>query len=75
LRAVVVVQDEHVARKRFYEIKSQANGTQIQHAKNTLNDINKRLAGVNKLLKAAFEKSILSGELLQELEREYEAEK
>lgn len=73
-----VVQDENAARERFYAIKAQASGTKINADRNALKKVNKRLAELDKLLQAAFEKSVLGGassELFTEYARKYEAEK
>ena len=77
-KAVGVLKDENAARQRFYALKSQASGTQIKHDKNALRDINKRLAELDKLIQASFEKMVLGGGLAEtftEMARKYEAEK
>jgi len=73
-----VIQDETAARERFYAIKAQSSGARINADKTALKRINKRLAELDKLLQAAFEKSILGGDtsdMFAEYARNYEAEK
>jgi len=60
-KAGEVLQDESAARERFYAIKSQSSGAQITHDRATLKKVNKRLGELDKLLQAAFEKSVLGG--------------
>ena len=77
-KAGEVLQDENAARERFYAIKEQSSGTQLNADRNALKKVNKRLAELEKLLQAAFEKSVLGGEssgLFTEYARKYEAEK
>jgi len=77
-KAGEVLQDENAARERFYAIKAQTNGTRLNADRNALKKVNKRLAELDKLLQAAFEKSVLGGEsseVFTEYARKYEAEK
>jgi len=77
-KAGEVLQDENAARERFYTIKAQTSGTKLNADRNALKKVNKRLAELDKLLQAAFEKSVLSGEasdIFTEYARKYEAEK
>lgn len=73
-----VLQDESAARERFYAIKERSNGTKLNADRNALKKVNRRLAELDKLLQAAFEKSVLGGEsseIFTEYARKYEAEK
>ena len=73
-----VMQDENAARERFYAIKEKSSGTKLNADKSALKKVNKRLAELDKLLQAAFEKSVLGGavsELFTEYARKYETEK
>ena len=77
-KAGEVLQDENTARERFYTIKAQTSGTRLNTDRNTLKKVGKRLAELEKLLQAAFEKSVLGGELTRvftEYAQRYEAEK
>jgi antitoxin component HigA of HigAB toxin-antitoxin module len=77
-KASEVLIDENAARERYYAIKAQSNGSQLQTDRNALQRVNKRLAELDKLLQAAFEKTVLGGEsaeLFAGLERKYQAEK
>jgi len=61
-KAGKVLQDENTARERFYTIKAQSSGTRLNADKTTLKRVNKRLGELDKLLQAAFEKSVLGGD-------------
>jgi len=77
-KAGEVLQDENAARERFYAIKSQSSGTQLNHDRNALKKVNKRLGELDKLIQAAFEKSVLGGDssdIFAEYAQKYEAEK
>jgi len=77
-KAGEVIQDENAARERFYAIKAQSSGTRLTADRNALKKVNKRLAELDKLLQASFEKSVLGGEssnIFTEYARKYEAEK
>jgi DNA invertase Pin-like site-specific DNA recombinase len=83
-KAGSVLHDEKAVRERFYAIKAQTSGTKLNTDRNALNKINKRLADLDKLLEAAFEKSVLTDEadetktasdVFKKLERKYAAEK
>jgi len=77
-KAGEVLQDENAARERFFTIKAQSSGTQLNADRNALKKVNKRLAELDKLLQAAFEKSVLGGDMsntFTEYARKYEAEK
>jgi len=53
-----VSQDENAMRELFYQIKSSKQQTQINTDKATLEKVNKQLAKLDKLIEAAFEKSV-----------------
>ena len=77
-KAGQVLQDENAARERFYAIKEQSIGIRLNTDKNALKKVNKRLAELDKLLQATFEKSVLDGlsnDMFTVLARKYEAEK
>jgi hypothetical protein len=77
-KAGKVLEDENAARERFFAIKAQSSGAQITADKNALKKVNKRLGELEKLIQAAFEKSVLGGDLsdtFTEYARKYEAEK
>jgi len=77
-KAGEVLQDEAAARERFYAIKAQSNGTRLNADRNALKKVNKRLAELDKLTQAAFEKSVLGGEsaeLFTQYAQIYEAKK
>lgn len=77
-KAGVVLQDENAARERYYTIKAQSSGTKLNTDKTALKKVGKRLAELDKLLQAAFEKSVLGGDtsnMFMEYARKYEAEK
>lgn len=61
-KAGEILQDEGAARERFYAIKAQTSGTQIAQDKAALKKINKRLGELDRLIQAAFEKSVLGGD-------------
>jgi DNA invertase Pin-like site-specific DNA recombinase len=73
-----IVQDENAARKRFNALKSQVGGTQLKQDTAALKKVDKRLEQLDKLIQAAFEKSVLGGssaDTFERLNREYESEK
>jgi hypothetical protein len=73
-----VLQDEDAARSRFYAIKSKLDGTKQNSDKAALKQAQKRLAELDKLLKATFEKSVLGGasaEMFTELAAKHDSEK
>ena len=77
-KAGEVLHDEATARERFYAIKEQSNSTRLNADRTALKRVNKRLVEINKLLQAAFEKSVLNGELAEmftSLAQKYETEK
>jgi DNA invertase Pin-like site-specific DNA recombinase len=77
-KAGEVLQDEDAARERFFTIKAQTNGTKLNADKTALKKANKRLAELDKLLQAAFEKSVLGGEMsdvFTDYAAQYEVEK
>jgi hypothetical protein len=77
-KAGKVLQDEDAARERFYAIKEKSSGAKLDADRNALKKVNRRLSELDKLLQAAFEKSVLGGstaELFTEYARKYEAEK
>jgi hypothetical protein len=77
-KAGELLKDENTVRERFYAIKAQSSGTKLNADKDALKKVNKRLGELDKLMQAAFEKSVLSGEtseLFTEYARKYEAEK
>jgi DNA invertase Pin-like site-specific DNA recombinase len=77
-KAGEVLQDEKAARERFFAIKAQSSGTRLNIDRNALKKVNRRLAELEKLLRAAFEKSVLGGEMSEiftEYALKYEAEK
>ena len=77
-KAGEVLQDEAATRKRFYAIKAKSSGTQLNHDRKALKKIHKRLADLDNLLQAAFEKSVLNGsssDMFITLAQKYEAEK
>ena len=73
-KAGEILQDENAAKERYYAIKSRSSGTKLNTDKNALKRIEKRLAELDKLIKAAFEKSVLD-DTYSEYEQEYKAEK
>ena len=77
-KAGQVLKDESAARERFYTIKAQSSGTKLNADKTALKRVSKRLDELDRLMQAAFEKSVLGGEaseLFLEYARKYEAEK
>lgn len=76
-KAGEVLQDENAARERFFAIKAQTSGTQLNADRTALKKVNKRLAELDKLVQAAFEKSVLGdmSDIFAEYARKYEAEK
>jgi hypothetical protein len=77
-KAGSVLQDEQAARERFYAIKSQSDGVRINADKAALKKTVKRLAELEKLIQAAFEKSVLDSafsETFEGMARQYEDEK
>jgi len=54
-----VLLDEEAAKKRFYALKEQSGKTQLGQNRKALAKVNKRLVEIEKLLEAAFEKSVL----------------
>ena len=77
-KAGEVLQDENAARERFYAIKAQSSGTRLNADKTMLKKLNKRLGELEKLLQAAFEKSVLGGDnsdMFIEYARNYETER
>ena len=78
LQAGKVLEDENAMRERFYNLKSSERKTQADTEIRALKSVNKRLAELDKLIQATFEKSVLGGlsaEMFTELARKYEAEK
>ena len=77
-KAGEVIQNEDAARERYYAVRSQSSGTKLNADRNALKKLNKRLGEPDKLIQAAFEKSVLSGtpsEMFTTLAQKYEAEK
>jgi len=77
-KAGEVLQDENAARERFYTIKAKASGTRLNSDRTALKRVNKRLGEIEKLLQAAFEKSVLgseSSDMFTKYARKYETEK
>ena len=77
-KAGEVLEDENAARERFFTIKAQTNGTKLHADRSALKVINKRLGELEKLLQAAFEKSVLMGEsskMFSKFEHKYTEEK
>ena len=77
-KAGEVLQDENAARERYYTIKAQSSGMKLNADRNTLKKVNKRLSELDRLIQAAFEKSVLGGdmsEMFTEYARKYETEK
>jgi DNA repair exonuclease SbcCD ATPase subunit len=77
-KAGAILQDEQAARERFHAIKSQSDGIQLDADKAALKKANKRLAELDKLIRAAFEKSVMDSafaETFEGMARQYEAEK
>jgi len=77
-KAGEILQDENAVRERFYAIKANSSGVQLSTDKKALKKINKRLSELDKLLQAAFEKSVLGGgssDMFTALAQKYEAEK
>ena len=77
-KAGEVLQDEKTARERYFEIKAQTNGIKLQADRSALKKISRRLEELDKLIQAAFEKTVLSGqssEVFTNLEQRYTAEK
>ena len=73
-----LLEDENAIRERFYAIKAQSNGTRLNADKTALEKIGKRLEELDKLIQAAFEKSVLGGEsseLFTNYARKYGAQK
>lgn len=73
-----ILQDENAIRKRFYAIKAKSSGSQLNADKTALKKVKKRLAELDKLLQAAFEKSVLGGEsseMFTGLAQKYKGEK
>jgi len=73
-----ILQDEHAVREKFYAIKEKSSGVQLSTEKKALKKITKRLSELDKLLQAAFEKSVLGGgssDMFTALAQKYEAEK
>ena len=73
-----VIQDEAAARERYYTIKARSSGTKLNADRTTLKKVSKRLAELDKLLQAAFEKSVLGSDtsnIFVEYARKYETEK
>ena len=77
-KAKAVLQNESTARERFYAIKAKSSGTQLNHDRKELKKVTKRLADLDNLIQAAFEKSVLGGgsmDMFTTLSKKYEAEK
>jgi hypothetical protein len=77
-KAGKVLEDENAMRQRFHNLKSSEYKTQVNSEKRTLKAVNKRLAELDKLIQATFEKSVLGGlsaELFAGLAQKYEAER
>jgi DNA invertase Pin-like site-specific DNA recombinase len=77
-KAGELLEDENAMRERFYKLKSTERKTQTDIEQRTLKTVNKRLAELDKLRQATFEKSVLGGlsaDMFVELARKYEAEK
>ena len=78
LQAGKVLENENAMRERFYKLKSNERNTQSETEKRALKATNKRLAELDKLIQATFEKSVLgdlTAEMFSVLARKYEAEK
>ena len=77
-KAGELLEDESAMRERFYSIKSNERKTQADTQKRTLKNINKRITELDKLIQAAFEKSVLGGlsaDMFMGLAQKYETEK
>jgi glutaredoxin 2 len=77
-KAGAVQFNESAAKERFYAIKSESSGTQLDHDRQAIKKIHKRLGELDKLIQAAFEKSVLgdeSAEMFTTYTRKYEVEK
>jgi hypothetical protein len=77
-KAGKVIQNESAARERFYAIKAKSNGSKLNAERAALKKVNARLAELDKLMRAAFEKSVLDGKfshLFAEYAQNYETEK
>jgi len=77
-KAGEILQDENAVRERFYTIKAKSSGAQLNHDRKALKKLNKRLADLDNLIQAAFEKSVLGGgspDMFTTLSKKYEAEK
>ena len=77
-KAGKLLEDESAMRERFYSIKSTERKAQADTEKRTLKSINKRMAELDKLIQAAFEKSVLGGlsaDMFVGLAQKYETEK
>jgi len=71
------LQNENATKERYYAIKAQSSGTRLNADKTALKKVNKRLVELEKLLQAAFEKSVLGGasDVFANYAKKYEAEK
>jgi DNA invertase Pin-like site-specific DNA recombinase len=77
-KAGFILHDENAARERFHALKSKSDGTRRNADKAALNKVVKRLAELERLIQAAFEKSVLDGafsETFEDMARRYEDEK
>ena len=78
LQAGQVLENEDAMRERFYNLKASKHKTQTDTEKLALKAAQTRLAQLDKLLQATFEKSVLgdlSNEMLEEFARKYKTEK
>ena len=78
LQAGQVLENEDAMRERFYQLKTSEHKTHVDNEKVALKSVHKRLAELDKLIQATFEKSVsgdFSAETLSKLARKYEAEK
>ena len=78
LQAGQVIENENAIRERFYQLKASEHKTQMDTEKLALTATYKRLAELDKLIQATFEKSVLgdlSAETLAVFAKKYEAEK
>jgi hypothetical protein len=77
-KAEFIVADEKTARQHFIERKERSHNSALKSEKAALKKVQKRMGEVDKLLTAAFEKSVLGGEsavTFTRLATGYEAEK
>jgi septation ring formation regulator EzrA len=68
-KAGEIIADEKNARKRFYALKSQADGVQLKQDENALKKVDKQLAELDTKIEKAFDRYALGGALVETFER------